>query len=293
MLNNYKQKKHKNSRFKLDLSYVFLIVFSCFSGNLFLFLVYSFCIVLHECMHILVASKMGYNLQEFRLSVTGASACFGDKVFYLSDELIIALAGPLTNLCLFILTVAFWWLCPAIYNFTLEFAFINLFIFAFNMLPVYSFDGGRILACLLEKKISRKKSKKVVVFLGVVLSLFLFLLFLISCFSMINFSLGAMSIMLFITCNGGKDDFVCLTDKSKLETLEKSMGIQVSLYYISIESSLIDAFRKLTKKTYSVFYIVEKKNSQIIKLDEDGLKALLKKFNPITKFYDIYKNNQY
>ena len=292
MFGKFVQKKHKKSKFKLDLSYVFLIIFSCLNCNLFLFLIYSICIVLHECAHIFVAQKLGYSLQEFRLSVTGATACFGDNVFYLSDELIIALSGPMFNLCSFLIVIASWWLFPVLYNFTLEFAFVNLFIFAFNMLPVYSLDGGRILMFFLEKHVPRKKARRIVVSLGIGLSFLLFLLFLFSCFSEINFSLGAMAILLFVTCNGGKNDFLSITEQNKVDALRAKMGIQICMFYISDQSLLIDAFRKLSRKTYSIFYVTSKNDVKTIKVDEEQLKALIKKYGPCTSFDYIYKNNQ-
>ena len=100
----------------------------------------------------IVAKKLGYRLDYFKLSITGASMKLEEDEFFLNDEILVASAGPIFNLFVFVICLGSWWINPVFYNFTVDFAYINFFIFLLNILPIYSLDGGRIFVCIFEKE---------------------------------------------------------------------------------------------------------------------------------------------
>ena len=67
-----------------------------------------------------------------------------------SDSIPIVAAGPISNLILYILalTVGIW----VDHQYLDHFAYVNLFLFIFNILPLYPMDGGQIMRDLLMTK---------------------------------------------------------------------------------------------------------------------------------------------
>lgn len=201
-----------------------------------------------------------------------------EENFFLNDEIIIALSAPLFNLGVFIILASAWWIYPYSYNFTYDFALVNLFIFLLNMLPVYSFDGGRVLVCLVEKWKGRTAGIKIVKIIGVCLSLLLFLLFLLSFICGFNLSLGVMSILLFISCtNSGSGSYRKLTSISKLDRLSGKLGMEEKVYVFSSSVRLINLYRRVDAKTYSRFILKTNKGDSYI-LNEDDLFLALSRF---------------
>lgn len=241
---------------------------------------------MHEYVHILVAGKLGYTLLKFELSITGASMKLEDESFYGNDELIIALSGPLFNLFMFIMIVGLWWMFPVLYNYTFDFALVNLFVFALNILPIYSLDGGRIIVCLLESKMGRKKGVKIVRNIGLFFSLFFFVLFIISLFISPNFSLGVISIFLFVSCsNVGKTEIVKISVLSKKEKIKNGISLEIKTYIFSSSARLIELYRKLRHNTFTSFHVVSSDNKQLC-FDEDELICMLEKYGASVKLCD-------
>lgn len=95
-------------------------------------------ILLHEAAHLLLLRSFHVRIRRLRLSASGA-ILVTDLLPY-GRELAVAAAGPAANFLLLLLT-ARWY--PA-------FALVNLGLFAYNLLPFYPLDGGRILRSLLH-----------------------------------------------------------------------------------------------------------------------------------------------
>ncbi|HEY40291.1 MAG TPA: CBS domain-containing protein [Dehalococcoidia bacterium] len=113
-----------------------------------------FCSVLaHELMHSIVAQKLGIPVHSITLFVFGGVSQMSEEPKTPKDELRIALAGPLTSIALGLIFGAIWyWLNPQ-YEFVLGIAFwlfwINLALAAFNLIPGFPLDGGRVLRSIL------------------------------------------------------------------------------------------------------------------------------------------------
>lgn len=125
-------------RIEVDVSFVaFLCVYYyCDPANTFFpFLTAA---LLHEAGHLVVLHCLGVRIDRLRLSGQGA-ILFTEPLSY-QRELLAALGGPCVN---FLLLLFFARRLPI-------FALVNLCLLAFNLLPVYPLDGGRILRALLS-----------------------------------------------------------------------------------------------------------------------------------------------
>ncbi len=96
------------------------------------------------------------------------------------DQVKIALAGPLTNMFIAIFFVAIWWFIPETYAYTDLIVEANLGLALVNLIPCRPLDGGRIIFSLLALRFGEKLSAKIMKGTGLILSLALFALFILS-----------------------------------------------------------------------------------------------------------------
>ena len=175
--------------------FLILLLITGFSKLVFPYLI---SILLHEFAHGFIAKKLGYKLNEVWILPYGASITFKEYSFNPNDEIKIAIAGPLMNFILIVITIMLWWIFPSIYTFTYPFVITNFSIALFNLLPAFPLDGGRILNSILKSKLKNNKVYKISSIINFIISIIFFLLFIVSCFIKINFSFGLISIFIFL-----------------------------------------------------------------------------------------------
>lgn len=134
---------------------------------------------LHECGHLAAAKWMRIPLLEFRLSGLGARLKTGARLFSYGEEFLLAAAGPLTSLIASI-AVAPLWSCAAFFRL---FSCASLLLGILNLLPIRSFDGGRMLETILLRQFGVRISWRVMQTLSF---LFLLLLFAIATYLLLR-----------------------------------------------------------------------------------------------------------
>ncbi len=158
--------------------------------------------LIHEMGHIIASFICKKKPKEISFETFGIRMFQPDKVIPYNQEIFILFLGPLLNI---ILSFIFLFFYEQSSNFLL-WGYSNLIIGVFNLLPIGSLDGGRILHIFLKKFLDLKKSY----FIGMLFSL-LFLAPVIFIgvkiiFDSYNFSLIITSMYLFlIICNKGND----------------------------------------------------------------------------------------
>lgn len=170
------------------LFFIFGLYFAV-TGKVFSFLICTFTAILHELGHSYVSEELGYKLKRIVLMPYGAVISGDLRGLKYRDEIRIALAGPLLNLCIGLFFMALWWLVPEIYPFTESVVYSNISLALINLIPAYPLDGGRILLSTLSLYVSRKTAIKVVKITGGVFTAALFALFIISVFFRLNLTL--------------------------------------------------------------------------------------------------------
>ncbi|MGA1796532.1 MAG: site-2 protease family protein [bacterium] len=112
-------------------------------------------IIFHELLHSLVARRFGLPMKGITLFIFGGVAEMVEEPPSPRAELMMAIAGPLSSICLGLvcLGILFWgrlkgW--PIYLNGVISYlAYINLILAAFNLLPAFPLDGGRVLRAIL------------------------------------------------------------------------------------------------------------------------------------------------
>ncbi len=104
---------------------------------------------LHEFGHIAAARLLGVRLSGLSLDLLGARLDTGHRLISYGDELRLAAAGPFVNLACFIAAYPLALTAPT--SFAKAFTAASAGLCALNLLPVESFDGGRILSCVISQ----------------------------------------------------------------------------------------------------------------------------------------------
>lgn len=110
-------------------------------------------IVVHEFAHAMVARRYDMPIHGITLFIFGGVAQMEDEPTSPKGEFLMAIAGPLTSVAI----AGLFWLATAAVGDLNEplglvvayLAFINLLLAAFNMVPAYPLDGGRVLRSAL------------------------------------------------------------------------------------------------------------------------------------------------
>lgn len=112
-------------------------------------------VVLHELGHSVVAIRFGFPIDSITLWIFGGIAQLTDQPEDWREELLIAIAGPFVSISLGVLFYGALIGIPAVPE-TLRFllgylALMNFALAAFNLLPGFPMDGGRVLRALLAR----------------------------------------------------------------------------------------------------------------------------------------------
>ncbi len=133
---------------------------------------------LHELGHIFAARVRKIELSSLSLDIFGARIGTGARLNSYLDEIVLCAAGPISNFIFAAAVLA----SPLRDNeYILFFAASSIALGALNLLPIKSFDGGRILSCVLARMCGVELSERIV-----------FALSFISCFSLWCFSVYLM-----------------------------------------------------------------------------------------------------
>jgi Zn-dependent protease/CBS domain-containing protein len=134
------------------------------AGNIGFLLALFLCVLLHEFGHALAARRYGIPTKDITLWPIGGVARLERMPTDPKQELVVALAGPAVNV---VIALA---LLPIIA--ASEVAFFerlfttNLFLVAFNMIPAFPLDGGRVLRAGLAMKLDYAKATSTAATIG-------------------------------------------------------------------------------------------------------------------------------
>lgn len=112
-------------------------------------------IVLHELAHSLVARQFNVPIRGITLFIFGGVAELDREPPTAKAEFWVAIAGPIMSVLISVIAIALWWVTgragapPAIVAILGYLGWINMLLVAFNMIPAFPLDGGRVLRSIL------------------------------------------------------------------------------------------------------------------------------------------------
>ncbi len=104
--------------------------------------------VLHECGHFLAARLLRIPLGDLHLDLLGARLEVRGRMLSYAEEWILCAAGPIVSLACAAAGAAFWGVAP-IAEAAMRFSCASLVLGALNLMPIRTFDGGRMLEVAL------------------------------------------------------------------------------------------------------------------------------------------------
>ncbi len=152
---------------------------SAYDSLFFMVLLFT-CVLLHEFGHIFTARAFGVTTPYVTLLPIGGVAQLERIPEEPRQEFLIAIAGPLVNVAITLLLVAFAGAnlnasaASAIDNSQIamidRLAAVNLFIALFNMIPAFPMDGGRVLRAALASRMGYVRATEIAASIGQVVA---------------------------------------------------------------------------------------------------------------------------
>jgi stage IV sporulation protein FB len=124
-------------------------------------------VLVHELAHAWMANRKGYQVYGVSIDIISGAASI-DANMHDRDLIPITAAGPLSTL---ILCIGSYFLEPFIPGTFITYMFnINLFLFIFNILPIYPMDGGQIVRSCANLSKNRYKNRRLASWLSLIFS---------------------------------------------------------------------------------------------------------------------------
>lgn len=137
------------------------------------------CVVVHELAHALVARRFGCPTRQILLLPIGGIAQMERIPQRPMQELLVAVAGPATNVAIAgalggVILLAGWPFGPeqahGLGGIVVSLFWINASLAAFNLLPAFPMDGGRVLRAILAARIGQARATRAASVVGKVLA---------------------------------------------------------------------------------------------------------------------------
>ena len=202
-------------KIKLGLGAIIMAVAMLISDRADVIILYTLSASLHECGHLLAARILGVKVKEIRFEFSGVRICPEEGITSYKNEFILAAAGPLVNLAVITAAIAvfsFFKVSPSdaeslCEGFLLSGEYTHFGALGFvalssllqggiNLLPVRTFDGGRMTYCLCASLLGERRAENI---LDVFSALSAFILWTIALYLMLKISSG-LGIYVFSLC---------------------------------------------------------------------------------------------
>lgn len=130
-------------------------------------------VLLHELAHAYMAKIKGYTVDSVDINLLAGSTVIKPQMKDI-DSIAVVGAGPLSNLMLS--SISFLLFASIKQDFLFTFGFVNLILFAFNILPIIPMDGGTIMKNIFNLTLGVEKGEKIAYNISLVCAIALFVL---------------------------------------------------------------------------------------------------------------------
>jgi Zn-dependent protease/CBS domain-containing protein len=128
-------------------------------------------VLIHEMAHSVLAMHRGIKINSITLLIFGGISSMEEEMPDPRIEFPMALVGPITSLVVGLVSLGFMYLFSIVVTdpplrgllvYTFGYlGLLNVFLFAFNLLPAFPMDGGRVLRAWLARRMSLPRATKI------------------------------------------------------------------------------------------------------------------------------------
>ena len=126
-----------------------------------------FSVLIHELAHAWMANKKGYQVYGVTIDMISGAASI-DANMHERDSIPITAAGPISTLILCVSALILQPIIP--HQFVNDMFKINLFLFIFNILPIYPMDGGQIVRSFANLSNNRYRNRRLASWVSLIFS---------------------------------------------------------------------------------------------------------------------------
>ena len=298
----YRVENNEKTKIVLHPTFFLAGVFYSLTGDLPFFLMTTLVALEHELAHAFASARLGYKLNSIYLMPYGA-VIDGDLTdVSLTDEIQVAIAGPLCNLFTALGFASLWWFYPISYAYTDTACFLSLSVALVNLLPAYPLDGGRILKCALILKLSRgkhkeqgraeRKAERICAVITALLSVLLVLVFFyLAKRGTPNYSVLGFVFFLLVGCFGKKQDARYLKmGYSNLSAL--SRGVEIKRVAVLESTPLKSVLRYLCQGKYLLLEVYDGNEKKLGEVRQSEFCEIFKTASIYTKIGEILPKNR-
>lgn len=228
-----------------------------FQEILFILAVFA-CVLLHELGHVFAARRYGITTPDITLLPIGGLARLSRLPENPSEEIVIAIAGPLVNVVIAVILIlilgtgigfsAFTDVEDSAQGFLARLAAVNIFLVVFNLIPAFPMDGGRVLRAALSFRLGRRRATQIAARIGQALAFVFGFWGLMSG----NVVLVFIALFVFLAAQAEAGD-VSLADTAKRVPVQRAMITEfVSLGPQSTVAEAADALIRTTQREFPV-----------------------------------------
>ena len=219
-------------------------------------------VLLHEFGHSLVAMRFGFEIESITLWLLGGVASFREMPEAWKQEFAIAIAGPLVSVAVGLLSYVAFVVTPAgleALRFVLGYlALMNLVLAAFNMLPGFPMDGGRVLRALLARNRPHARATQLAAEVGKIFA------FLLGLFGLFAFSplLILLAFFIYIAASGEVQQ---TTLKAAFQgvTVDDIMTHRESLQVVDPETTITELLNRMLTERHTGYPVVDRRGSLV------------------------------
>lgn len=204
----------KMKKIKFGLGGLLMIAAMLISDSLRILGIYILAAILHELGHLFAAKSMKIEIKEIKFGFSGVRIVTDERLNSYKNEVMLAAAGPIVNIMIFLSVFAYFCLngggmglfdIAEVFLSKSEFttdgalgflALSSLIQAIFNLMPVNTFDGGRILYCLIAQIVNEHVADHV---LSVTTAFSAFILWTVALYLMLKVAAG-LGIYVFAAC---------------------------------------------------------------------------------------------
>jgi Zn-dependent protease/CBS domain-containing protein len=216
-------------------------------------------VVLHELGHSLTAMHYGFSIDSITLWIFGGIASFTEMPEDWKQELQIAIAGPVVSVIVGVACYVAFISLPASLDavrFVLGYlAMLNLVLAAFNMLPGFPMDGGRVLRALLARTRPYARATQIAAEVGKAFAILLGL------WGLFNFQILLVGIAFFIYI-GASSESQQVTMKAAFQgvSVRDLMTPREDLHTVSPDTTVAELMHRMFTERHTGYPVVDDGN---------------------------------